>query len=201
VFSAFPPLISVAKLCYLRRLDLLHFLRQLPRSFRAEVVFLLTGNESAPPTEDSPLPFHITLSPKKSTLDKPDDQSIQEASVSIPFPRFSLQLTKPPTYSSGRSSLKEPEEQEEVTADSERSPQHDHAPSERTRSPTPLVADVPLAMVRDIILALPRNETTESTVGLICATHGLDPLTTASVMRVVREDLSPADERQRYVVA
>ena len=201
MFSALPPLISVVKLCYFRRLDLLHSLRRVPRSFRAEVAFLLTGNESGPPTEDSPLPFHITLSPKKSTLDKPDDQSIQEASVSIPSPRFSLQLTKPPTYSSGRSSLEEPGEPEEVTAGSEHIPQRDHAPSERARSPTPLVADVPLAMIRDIILALPRDKTTESTVGLICATHELDPLITASVMRVVRENLSPADERQRYVVA
>ena len=199
MFSALPPLISVVKLCYLHRLDLLHSLRRVPRSFLAEVVFLITGNESNPPIEESPLPFHIhiKLSSEKSTHDRPDDQSTQEASVSVPFPKISLQLTKPPTYSSGRSSPKEPEEPEEVTVDSERNPQHDHALSERAMSPAPLVADVPLAIVRDIILALSRNETTESTVGLICAAHELDPLITASVMRVVRENLSPADEGQR----
>jgi hypothetical protein len=191
----------VVKLCYLHRLDLLHSLRRVPRSFRAEAVFLLTGNESGAPTEDSPLPLHIILSPERSTLDKSDDQSIQEELVSIQFPKSSLQLTKSPTHSSGQSSPKQLEELEEVTAGSERNPQHDHTLSERARSPSPLVADVPLAMVRDILLALPRDKTTESTVGLICATHELDPLITASVMRVVRENLSPADERQRYVVA
>jgi hypothetical protein len=161
-------------------------------------VFLITGNESNPPIKDSHLPFHITSSPEKPTLDKPDEQSIQEASVSVPFPKISVQLTKSPTHSSGQSSPKGPEEPEEVTADSERKLQDDHAPSERARSPTPLITDVPLAMVHDIILAL---KTIESTVESICASHELDPLITASVMQVVRENLALVDERQRYAVA
>jgi hypothetical protein len=198
VFSAFPPLISVVKLSYLRRLDLLHSLRRVPRSFRAEVVFLITGNESGPPIKGSHLPFHITPSPETSTLGKPDDQSIQEASVSVSFPKFHLQLTKSPTYSSGQSSPKGPEKPEEATADSDRNPQHDHAPSERARSPTSLIAYVPLAIGHDIILAL---KTIESTVESICVARELDPLITASVMQVVREKLAVVDERQRYAVA
>jgi hypothetical protein len=76
VFSAFPPLISAAKLCYLHRLDLLHFLRRLPRSFLAEVVFLLTGIVRSPPTRDAHLPFNIASYPEKPTLAKPTDRTI-----------------------------------------------------------------------------------------------------------------------------
>ena len=78
IFSAFPPLVSVAKLCYLRRWDLLHFLRQFPRSFLAEVVFLLTGIVIAPdpPIRDSHLPFSIASYPEKPTLGKLHDRVI-----------------------------------------------------------------------------------------------------------------------------
>jgi hypothetical protein len=76
MFSAFPPLISVAKLCYLRRLDLLHFLRRLPRSFLAEVVFLLAGKVLDPPIRDSRLPFDPVSYPEKPTPSRPHDRTV-----------------------------------------------------------------------------------------------------------------------------
>ena len=57
-------------------------------------------------------------------------------------------------------------------------------------------------MVHDIILALLRNKTTvELTVESICIAYELNPFTTESIMQAVRENLSPVDEPQRYVVS
>ena len=133
-------------------------------------------------------------------------ESIQEASVST-FPKLSLLLIESPTYSPYDLPLEEPEEPEGVTAGPSDPPAHPEppereragAPSERTRSPTPLITDVPLVMVHDVILALLRNRTTiESTVESICVAHELNPLVTESVMQVVRENLPPVDKQQRY---
>jgi hypothetical protein len=136
-------------------------------------------------------------------------ESIQEASVSVTLPKFSLSLIESPTFSPYELPSEEPEEPEEIiTGPSnlpvhpEHKPQHYHAPSERARSPTPLITDVPLPMVHDIILALLRNKTAiELTVESICVAHDLNPLITESVMQVVRENLSAVDERQGYVVS
>jgi hypothetical protein len=134
-------------------------------------------------------------------------ESIQEASVFITFPEFPPSLIESPTYSPYELSSEEPEEPEEVIAGPSNSPirperkaQPDHASSGRARSSTPLITDVPLPMVYDIILALLRNKTViELTVESICVAHDLNPLITESVMQVVRENLSPVDERQGYV--
>jgi hypothetical protein len=78
IFTVFPPLILVAKLFYLHRWDLLHFLRRLPRSFLAEAIFLLTGIVIAPdhPIRDNHLPFYIASYPEKPTLGKSHDRTI-----------------------------------------------------------------------------------------------------------------------------
>jgi hypothetical protein len=82
----------------------------------AEVVFLLTGKVSDPSIKDGHLPSHVAPPPKKSTLAKPDDQPIREASVSVPFPKLSLQLTKSAIYSPCQSPPGEHQEPEEVIA-------------------------------------------------------------------------------------
>ena len=68
----------MAGLCYLHRWDLLHFLWRLPRSFLAEVVFLLTGIVVGPdpPIRDSHLPFNIASYPEKPALGKLHDRAI-----------------------------------------------------------------------------------------------------------------------------
>ena len=89
-----------------------------------------------------------------------------------------------------------------MTGHSELSIHRGRTLSERARSPTPLVTGVPLAVVHDIILAFLRSRTTiESTVESICVAHELNPLITDSVMQVVRENMFPAEEWQRYAVS
>jgi hypothetical protein len=121
IFSALPPVISVFELIYLRRPDLSSFFRRLPRSFLAEVRFLLTGKVSDHPVGDSNLPFYVALDPEEPTLGKSDDRSIQEAAVLVPFPKIPLQLMESPTYSSCHSPLEEPKE---VMAGPSGSPTH-----------------------------------------------------------------------------
>lgn len=79
-------------------------------------------------------------------------------------------------------------------------PQREYTPSERARSPAPVVPDVPLAVVRDIIPALLRNETSVESVELICAVHGLGTFVTESITQIVMENSSPARGQQRCVV-
>lgn len=133
-------------------------------------------------------------------------ESIQEASV-FPLPKLSLLLIESPAYSPYELPPDGSEELEGVTPDPSDPPVHPEppepqrpgAPSERARSPTPLVMDVPLVMVHDVILALLRNKAAiESTVESICVAHELNPLITESVMQVVRENLPPVGEWQRY---
>jgi len=138
-------------------------------------------------------------------------ESINEASVSAALPEVGLLLTDPPGSSPYELSPEDPEDPEEpegITAGPSGSlpvhpePQRDHVTSERARSPTPLVTDVPLAMVHDVILALLRNKATiEPTIESICVAHELNPLITESVMQVVRENLYLVDEQQRYVAS
>lgn len=133
-------------------------------------------------------------------------ESIQEASV-FTFPKLSLLLIESSTYSPYELPPEEPEEPEGVVAGPSDppvgpeppEPQRAGAPSERGRSSTPLIMDVPLVMVHDVILALLRNKTAiESTVESICVAHELNPLIMEAVMQVVRENLPSADKPQRY---
>jgi hypothetical protein len=82
----------------------------------AEVVFLLAGKVSDPSIKDGHLPSHIAPPPKEPTLAKPDDRSIREASVSVPFPKLSLQLTWSAIYSPCQSPPEGHQEYEEVIA-------------------------------------------------------------------------------------
>ena len=66
-------------------------------------------------------------------------------------------------------------------------------------SPTPLVTDVPLAVVRDIIPALLQGKATIESIELICAVHKLNPLLTEPIVEIVRENLSLVREDQRCV--
>lgn len=69
---------------------------------------------------------------------------------------------------------------------------------ERVRSSTPVVADVPLAVVHDI--ALLRDKTTVLFLELICAVHKLSPQVTESIRQIVKESLSPVRRQQGCAV-
>ena len=127
----------VAKFCYGRRAAILDSLLRFPRSVLAEVKYLLTGRVSKSSTKDGHLPTYTVSFPMEPTLAKPDDLSIREASVSVPFPKLSLQLTESAIYSPCQSPPEGSQEPEEVIAGPSNSPAHpehglqdDHAPSD-----------------------------------------------------------------------
>jgi hypothetical protein len=80
----------VAKFCYGCRAAILDSLLRFPRSVLAEAKYLLTGRVSKPSTKDGHLPSYTVSLPMEPTFAKPDDRSIREASVFVPFPKLSL---------------------------------------------------------------------------------------------------------------
>jgi hypothetical protein len=109
MFSALPFLMSVANSCYLSwHPAIFDFFRRLSRLFLGMVKFLVTGN-----VKDNGLPFNAMQLPTRG------------ASVSVLFPKFSLQLTESPTHSPRQSPPEEPQEPQ-----GPRGPHEPHAPQE-----------------------------------------------------------------------
>ena len=194
MLSAVPPFISAVKFVISRRWDLFRFLRHLPRLCLAELRYLATGIVPDPLEQGNHLPSTGSALPR-----------LQEAFVMFPnvsLPLIELHLCSP------RASLSEGSRQsQDITANFpdqlvQPESQRECASSERVRTSTSVATDIPLAVVRDIISALLRKETTVEAVEFrICAAHKLSPLVTESIMQIVRENLSPARIQQRYVVS
>ena len=193
MFAAVPPLISTMTLVYSRRWDLLRFLRRLPRLCLAEVRYLATGIELDPLVQEN------HLSSIRPTLPRLQEVSVVVLGVSLsPIVLNSCSLSDQPPEGPRQSQVLTTSLPDSPV---HLSPQREYASLERIRSPTPVVTDVPLAVVRDIIPALLRNKTTVDSVGLVCAIHKVSPPAAESIMQIVRENLSPARRQQWCVVS
>ena len=176
-----------------RRLGLARSRRQLWRLCLAEVKYLATGIELDPPVQGN------RLSSIHPTLPRLQEVSVVVLGVSLSqIVLNSCSLSEPPPEG--------PREPQALTTSLQDSPVHplpqrEYSSSERVRPPTPVVTDVPLAVVRDIIPTLLRNRRTADSVGLVCAIHKLSPPVTESIMEIVRENLSPARRHQWCVVS
>ena len=167
----------------------------------------MTGVEPRPPSTQpaSHLPeFHHTI--RGRGVDERDDarsctSDVELREMSVAFPRVPLSQFESPAHSP-RKSLPEESQQPEgaipgrLSSPGLAEPDHNRTPQNRPGPPMLTIADVPLAVVRDLILALPSNKTAIESLELICAAHELNPLITESVMQSARENLPPVCENK-----
>lgn len=168
LFAAVPPFVLTVKFIYSSRWDLVRFIRHFSRLLLIEMVYLMTGKELDPLAQDNQLPLT-----HPTTL------------LPVLFP----------TLRRGRSGGNRgagpwagPAMSREVSHES---------PVEESRQPDDFVAE-PMELPVHTGPRRERAKTTIESVKSICTIHRLSPLVTESIIRVLREDLSPIHEQQGY---
>ena len=200
ILTSIPTFIETAKLIHARSKDLFCFLRQFPSLFLAEVLYLLAGIKPHPPDRDHRPPstqpasispeFHHTI--QGGGTDGRDEarfctSDVELREVSVAFAQVPL------------SQFESPSEQLEDATPSRlglpglTEPDRNYMSPNQAEPPIPTIVDVPLTVVRDIILA---SKTAIESLELICAAHELNPLITESVMRTAMENLPPVCENK-----
>jgi hypothetical protein len=196
VFAATSAFISTVELIYYGLPMLPAFLQRLPMSVWVEVVYLATGTERelGHPVQESVLPVfqhasqvpeaNLTVQVQSGGTDEGPSREFTVLFPEVPSPTYNPHKLPPkerkrlgggtPRLSPSSTSL----EQEHPTQ---------HAPS----------ADVPLTVVKDIVLALSQNETTIRSLEPICDVHRPGPPVGESATGAVREKPAPGFEWSR----
>ena len=195
--------ILAAQLIYSRRWDLVRFIRRFPRLFFVEMMFLFHGIEPHP----SPTLPTSHLPGSHSTIRSGDADGREDAGSStsgVELREVSVASPQMPTHSPHESLPKESRQSGDTAPGYSDALGFTEPDSDDTRNncagpPKCPTTDVPLTAVQDIILAISQKKTTIESLELICATHGLNPLVTGSVLQVARESMSPVCEKQRYL--